>query len=73
LLEFLRERFYRNERVLKVMNEGAQQIRARFQELMQDPSALPDAHRMRIEQDGLRRVVCDYIAGMTDRYLMRRA
>ena len=73
LLEFLRERFYRNERVLKVMNEGAQQIRARFQELLQDPSALPDAHRMRIEQDGLRRVVCDYIAGMTDRYLMRRA
>ncbi len=73
LLEFLRERFYRNERVLKVMNEGADQIRARFDEMMRDPSALPDTHRLRIDEDGLPRVVCDYIAGMTDRFLMRRA
>ena len=27
--------------------------------------------RARIEPEGLRRTVCDYVAGMTDRFLMR--
>lgn len=72
LLEFLRERFYKNEAVLAVMHEGAAAIGLRFDELLRDPSLLPPAHRARIDADGLHRVACDYIAGMTDRYLMRR-
>jgi dGTPase len=33
-----------------------------------DPSRLPQRYARRIAEQGLHRVVCDYIAGMTDRY-----
>ena len=71
LLEFLRARFYRSPRVLTAMNDGADRIRRLFAILLQDPARLPDGARRRIGRDGLQRVVCDYIAGMTDRYLHR--
>ena len=36
-----------------------------------DPTRLPPSARSRIDRDGLPRTICDYIAGMTDRYLHR--
>ena len=48
-----------------------------FQEYTREPNQLPPHHQARIEEetagglnreDALHRVVCDYIAGMTDRY-----
>ncbi|MSR39195.1 MAG: dNTP triphosphohydrolase [Planctomycetes bacterium] len=73
LLEFLRERFYRSPRVLLVMRDGAERIRRRFAMLLADPGQLPSAQRERVPHDGLPRVVCDYLAGMTDRYLLLQA
>jgi dGTPase len=70
LLEFLRHRFYRSPRVLRVMHEGAARIRERFAALRDDPDKLPASARARIGNDGLPRVICDYIAGMTDRFLL---
>ena len=43
-------------------------IRDLFVALTADPARLPDRYRKRIGADGLHRVVCDYIAGMTDRF-----
>ncbi|HUT60133.1 MAG TPA: deoxyguanosinetriphosphate triphosphohydrolase [Phycisphaerae bacterium] len=37
-----------------------------------DPSRLPERYRRRIDADGLHRVVCDYIAGMTDRFCLQQ-
>jgi dGTPase len=71
LLEFLRERFYRSPRVLAVMHDGAARIRRLFAALLGAPERLPESARARLERDGLHRVVCDYIAGMTDRFLHR--
>ncbi len=71
LLAFLRERFYRAPRVLDVMQDGARRIRALFASLRADPSRLPPTQRARVEHDGLERTICDYIAGMTDRFLIR--
>ena len=71
VLEFLRARFYRADRVLAVMEDGAARIRHLFAALRTDPSSLPETHRRRIDSDGLERTICDYIAGMTDRYLHR--
>ncbi|MGB3399480.1 MAG: hypothetical protein WBA34_04830, partial [Candidatus Deferrimicrobiaceae bacterium] len=34
------------------------------------PEQLPPHIFARLEHDGTKRVVCDYIAGMTDRYAM---
>ena len=71
LLTFLRERFYRAPRVLAVMEQGAKRIEDVFDRLRSDPSALGERRRGRIERDGLERAICDYIAGMTDRFLMK--
>jgi len=71
LLEFLRVRFYRSARVLRVMNDGAARIRHLFDSYRRDPERLPEGAQRRLLSDGLERTVCDYIAGMTDRFLFK--
>ena len=39
---------------------------------MQKPQELPQEYQNYMEQDGLERVVLDYISGMTDRYCIAR-
>jgi len=39
-----------------------------FERFTQNPATLPPRYQQRIETQGLHRVVCDYIAGMTDRF-----
>jgi len=39
-----------------------------FTQLMARPETLPHTHRERVNNEKLVRVVCDYIAGMTDHY-----
>jgi dGTPase len=73
LLRFLRERFYQSRRVLDVMEEGQRQITAVFEHLVAHPEELSARARTRLEVDALERVVCDYVAGMTDRFLVRTA
>ena len=45
-------------------------LRRVFEALLLDPEQLGDAATKRVETEGLPRTVCDYVAGMTDRYLM---
>jgi dGTPase len=42
-----------------------------FRFLLEHPAELGDQARKRIATEGLRRAVCDYLAGMTDRYVMQ--
>jgi dGTPase len=37
---------------------------------MKNPSALPSSYQEKAEQESLARVICDYIAGMTDHYII---
>jgi len=71
LLTFLRARFYRAPRVLEVMQDGALRIQRVFDRLRKDPSPMSERRLRRVEHDGLERTICDYIAGMTDRFLMK--
>jgi len=70
LLAFLRQRFYRSERVLAEMQRGREHIERRFHEFLTMPGEIPAKVASRVERDGLKRVVCDYMAGMTDRFLL---
>ena len=45
-------------------------LRSLFQYCLEHPKELGEHYRRRIRRDGLHRAVCDYIACMTDRYLM---
>ena len=73
LREFLVERFYRHPRVLQAMDRAAHAIEGLFREFLADPGKLPPEYRKRMERDSPERTVCDYLAGMTDRWLAARA
>jgi dGTPase len=42
-----------------------------FRYYVENPSEIGTQSRKRIKKIGLRRAVCDYIAGMTDRYVVQ--
>jgi dGTPase len=48
--------------------EGGRMSRKLFAELCREPRLLPERYRQRIGEGPPERVVCDYVAGMTDRY-----
>jgi dGTPase len=74
LKEFLGRRMYRHQRVLDVMANAQHCLMEVFDALMSSPGLLP---RDWTDQCGnlgdarTARAVCDYIAGMTDRYLLQ--
>lgn len=70
LREFLYANVYYHPRVAKVNERACEMLRTVFESYLLDPSRLGDTAARRIESEGLHRTVCDYIAGMTDRYLM---
>lgn len=39
---------------------------------MQNPDSLPAAYQQKAEEDSLPRVICDYIAGMTDNFIIEQ-
>jgi len=70
LRRFLYENVYYHPRVAAVNQRACEMLRKVFEAYVVDPDRLGDAATKRIEAEGLHRTVCDYIAGMTDRYLM---
>jgi dGTPase len=67
--KFLHEAMY-NTRQLEPDKRKAESITTDvFTYLMAHPEALPRGHQERMEKEKLARVVCDYIAGMTDHYI----
>ncbi|CAN5240634.1 deoxyguanosinetriphosphate triphosphohydrolase [soil metagenome] len=70
LRRFLYKNVYYHPRVAEVNRQACEMLRAVFEAYVRSPELLGDAAAQRIEAEGLHRTVCDYIAGMTDRYLM---
>ncbi|MBE6932660.1 MAG: deoxyguanosinetriphosphate triphosphohydrolase [Ruminococcaceae bacterium] len=68
LRSFMFERVYRNP-IAKGEESKARDILKRLYEYyIADPDRLPSDFRPQLDFDGMERVVCDYIAGMTDKY-----
>ncbi len=70
LQDFLMARFYRQYRVMRMASKAEQVIEKLFNAYLADPQLLPTKTQARLEHDVAARVVCDYIAGMTDRYAL---
>ncbi|MCY3899778.1 MAG: deoxyguanosinetriphosphate triphosphohydrolase [Caldilineaceae bacterium] len=70
LKRFLFDRFYRHYRVARMAAKADRTIRALFLAFVEEPAQLPPETQATLSDSGkdLHRVVCDYIAGMTDRY-----
>jgi len=68
LRSFLFERVYRNP-VAKGEESKAQEMLCRlFEHYVHHPETLPGDFQPQMTFDGMERTVCDYIAGMTDKY-----
>ncbi|MCK4660537.1 MAG: deoxyguanosinetriphosphate triphosphohydrolase [Phycisphaerae bacterium] len=69
LLEsFLRENVYHHPRLVRMDDRARRFIERLFEAYQANPAMLPQRFARRIDQQGVHRVVCDYIAGMTDRF-----
>ncbi len=66
---FLLERVYRHPRVTEMDALARRLVGEVFEAFVADPSRLPDRFADRIDEQGRHSVVCDYVAGMTDRFL----
>ncbi len=66
--EFLKTRLYRHYRVVRMTDKARRFIRALFEVYLSRPEQLPPGSQKRLKAEGAHRVICDYIAGMTDRY-----
>ena len=70
LKQFLFENLYRHYRVVRMAEKAKRVIGDLFAGYVANPRQLPPHVSTRIDDDGLDRVVCDYIAGMTDRFAL---
>ena len=70
LRRFLFDHLYTHTRVMRMQTKADRIIRALFSTFVEEPAQLPMETRAVISETDrtLHRVVCDHIAGMTDRY-----
>jgi len=70
LKDFLYHNLYRHYRVMRMAAKASRFIQELFTAYIAQPIQLPTEVQARIPNEGLYRVVCDYVAGMTDRYAL---
>ncbi|MCB0251894.1 MAG: deoxyguanosinetriphosphate triphosphohydrolase, partial [Anaerolineae bacterium] len=77
LKSYLYANFYRHYRVVRMATKAERVLRDLFEAYVEEPLQLPDSvqEKLRHESAGdggnLHRIVCDYLAGMTDRYAIQ--
>ena len=74
LEHFLMQRFYKSEHVKKHTDFWRERLKQLFHAYRSNPALLPDDNRIRIDagHETPERAICDYLAGMTDRFAARQ-
>jgi len=70
--EFLYEHLYYSPSLMADKQNGEKMIAETFAFFMTRPQELPSSYQEKARQEPLHRVVCDYIAGMTDNFLQEQ-
>lgn len=70
LKRFLFRNLYQNYRVLRMTDKGQRFLKELFEWYLAKPELLPEDVRRRSQEEGVPRAVCDYLAGMTDRFAL---
>jgi dGTPase len=68
LKDFLYANLYRHHRVVRMATKAERIISDLFKAYLREPAILPSHVQDLSEERGLERNICDYIAGMTDRF-----
>ena len=63
-------RLYQDYRVVRMSDKARRILTELFQAYEEKPEQLPPTTYGKLEEENIQRVICDYIAGMTDRYAM---
>ena len=72
LKQFLYENLYMHPHLVRMSAKAHRIVRRLFKAYREEPRQLPKEVQARIGRDGsLERVICDYIAGMTDRFALQ--
>jgi dGTPase len=71
LQAFLNRRFYRHPHLLELARIAQATLSALFDAYCARPDQMPSWYRAWADEIGIRRAVCDYLAGMTDRFAQR--
>ncbi|HEV2425263.1 MAG TPA: deoxyguanosinetriphosphate triphosphohydrolase [Terriglobia bacterium] len=67
--DFLRRRLYEHPSVHRERREISRRVESLFDYFVANPRRLPAAYYLKTREEPPHRIVCDYIAGMTDNYL----
>jgi dGTPase len=70
LRRFLYKNLYYHPTVADANSRACKALKDVFEAYLHQPSLLGETTSKRIRKDGLHRTVCDYLSGMTDRYLL---
>ena len=71
LREFMFDRVYRNPVAKGEESKAKAMLQRLFEYYVANPNEMPEDFQPQLSFDGMERTVCDYIAGMTDRYAIR--
>ncbi len=71
LKALLRQTVYESEQLNEARRESVARIGAVFERFMEEPELLPANYLEESAGQPAHRLVCDYIAGMTDGFLVR--
>jgi dGTPase len=71
LKHFLYEHLYSHPRVVRMQIKAERILTALFEAYLGEPGQLPREEQAKLADRSLHRVICDYIAGMTDRYALQ--
>ena len=70
LRQFLIENLYEHYRVVRMSDKAVRFIKRLFEIYLSRPQQLPPTSQKRMKKEMPQRTICDYIAGMTDRYAL---
>lgn len=70
LKKFLFKNLYSHYRVVRMMDKAQRFIKQLFEIYLEKPKQLSFSCQQKIKEQGLERTICDYIAGMTDRFAL---
>ncbi|MCX5665607.1 MAG: deoxyguanosinetriphosphate triphosphohydrolase [Candidatus Omnitrophica bacterium] len=68
--KFLQDNLYQHYRVARMSNKAYRFITSLYNVYLDKPEQLPPSTHNRLKKEDKHQVVCDYIAGMTDRYAL---
>jgi dGTPase len=71
LKQFLATKVYTAPELSRDRARSMERISELFRYFLSCPGRLPEAYQARAEEEPLHRVICDYIAGMTDNFFDR--